>query len=123
MLTSQNGAFVKAKSAKSAIARLQGTWNITALEVDGQPMAAGGQLVVKGDHFTSLGMGATYQGKLLVDASAKPATIDMVFTKGPEKGNTDRGIFEFTGANSWRLCLQMTGQDRPKNSRPRRAAA
>jgi uncharacterized protein (TIGR03067 family) len=95
-------------------ARLQGTWHITALEVDGEAMAAGGQIEVKGDRFTSLGMGVVYEGKLLVDASQKPKTIDMVFTKGPEKGNTNRGIFEFTGDDRWRLCLQMTGQDRPK---------
>jgi len=99
---------------KPDTAKLQGTWNISALEVDGQPMAAGGQIVVKGDRFTSLGVGFTYEGKLLVDASKKPATLDMVFTKGPEKGNTNRGIFEFTGKDSWRLCLQMTGKDRPK---------
>jgi uncharacterized protein (TIGR03067 family) len=102
------------KSAKSDTAKLQGTWNVTALEVDGQPVAAGGQIVVKGDRFTSLGVGFTYEGKLLIDAMKKPGTIDMLFTKGPEKGNTNRGIFEFTGKNSWRLCLQMTGKDRPK---------
>ena len=99
---------------KSDTASLQGTWNITALEVDGQSMDAAGQVVVKGDRFTSLGMGPAYEGKLVVDPSKKPTTIDMVFTKGPEKGNTNRGIFEFTGKDSWRLCLQTSGPDRPK---------
>jgi len=57
-------------------------------------------------------MGATYEGKLTVDAGSKPCAIDMKFTKGPEKGNTNRGIFELEG-DRWRLCLQMTGKERP----------
>jgi uncharacterized protein (TIGR03067 family) len=105
---------MKMKMKKGDTSRLQGTWHITALEVDGQPATASGQIEVKGDRFTGLGMGAVYEGKLLVDATLKPATIDMVFTKGPEKGNTNRGIFEFTGDDRWRLCLQMSGKDRPK---------
>jgi uncharacterized protein (TIGR03067 family) len=105
---------VKTKSPNPVLVKLQGEWNVTALEVDGQSMPASGQVVVKDDRFVSLGMGADYEGQLVVDASQKPAAIDMVFTKGPEKGNINRGIFEFTGTDGWRLCLQMTGGDRPK---------
>jgi uncharacterized protein (TIGR03067 family) len=97
-----------------SISTLQGTWNVVMLEVEGRTMPfAGAQIVVKGDRFTSLGMGATYAGKLVVDDSQTPCAIDMRFTAGPEKGNINRGIFEFQG-DKWRLCLQMTGKDRPK---------
>ena len=37
----------------------------------------------------------------------------MVFSSGPEKGNTNFGIFEVEG-DTWRLCLDMTGTSRPK---------
>ena len=99
---------------QSSLNKLQGTWNVVALEVEGRPTpSAGAQIVVEVDRFTSLGMGATYEGKLAVDASKTPCTIDMKFTAGPEKGNTNRGIFEFQDGK-WRLCLQMTGKGRPK---------
>jgi len=94
---------------------LQGTWNITALEVDGgsMPTPPEARMVIKKDRFESLGMGAIYQGKLVLDTTQKPWALDLKFTAGPEKGNTNRGIFEFKG-ESWQLCLQMTGGERPK---------
>ena len=102
------------KSARSSVLdRLQGIWYVAELEIEGNPVPPGeAQIVVKGDRFTSVGMGAVYQGKIIVDESQEPAAIDMKFTKGTEKGNTNRGIFEFQG-DSWRLCLQTTGKDCP----------
>ena len=98
---------------KPELEKLQGVWNIVFLEIDGQRLPfGGGRIVVKGDLFTSSGMGATYQGKLTVDTGTEPWAIDMKFTKGPEKGNINRGIFELQG-DLWRLCLQMTGHARP----------
>lgn len=93
--------------------QLQGTWNIISLEVDGDSLPAGdGRIVILKDSFESLGMGPVYKGKLSLDTAQKPWAIDMKFTAGPEQGNVNRGIFEFKG-DSWRLCLQMTGGDRP----------
>ena len=92
---------------------LQGAWNVVTLEVNGQKMPAGAaQVVVKGSRFTTTGMGATYRGTLRVDTKVTPHTLDMVFTAGPEKGNTNRGIFEIDG-DTWKLCLNMTGGARP----------
>src|SRR5215469_15645901 len=81
------------------LARLQGTWNIVAVEMDGQKMPPGAdaRIIVDGDRFTSEGMGATYRGKLTVDAAQKPKTFDLKFTAGPEKGNTNLGIYELKG--------------------------
>lgn len=75
-------------------------------------MPPGGQIMVKGNRFTALSMGPTYRGTIVIGGTASPWTIDLKFTAGPEKGNTNRGIFEFAG-DTWRLCLNMTGQDRP----------
>lgn len=91
---------------------LQGSWNVQTLEVDGQSMPAGGQIVVKGGRFTSTGMGAVYEGTLELDATASPRQIDMMFDAGPEKGNTNLGIYEFTGG-TWTLCLATRGSVRP----------
>ncbi|HUK54942.1 MAG TPA: TIGR03067 domain-containing protein [Candidatus Binatia bacterium] len=96
--------------------KLQGEWAVAFLEVDGLTPAwnvfAGAKIVIEGDHFTSLGMGAPYEGILEVDASAVPKAFRMKFTAGPEKGNTNHGIYELDG-DRWRICLSMTGGAAP----------
>jgi uncharacterized protein (TIGR03067 family) len=95
---------------------LQGTWSVASLEVEGQKMTAGmldgAQIVIRGSRFTSTGMGAVYKGTLKIDAAAKPARLDMKFSAGPEKGNTNLGIYKIDG-NTWKLCLAMRGDIRP----------
>jgi uncharacterized protein (TIGR03067 family) len=94
---------------------LQGTWNVVALEIDGAPMGAipaGACIQVKGSKFETSGMGAEYEGDMVVDDSTKPKRFDLVFTTGPEKGNTSLGIYEVDG-DSWRICLTTRGGKRP----------
>src|SRR5438067_1527262 len=95
---------------------LQGSWRIATMEVDGREMPAqmlaGSSIVVKGSRFTSTGMDAVYEGELVLDPSAMPRRLDMRFDAGPEKGNTNLGIYELNGDN-WRLCLAMRGSVRP----------
>src|SRR5258705_1875149 len=96
------------------IGKLQGAWNIVALEMDGRSMGTLGasRIVVQGDRFTTLSMGATYEGVVELDEASTPKTLDMTFTAGPEKGNTSLGIYELDG-DTWRICLTVTGTRRP----------
>jgi uncharacterized protein (TIGR03067 family) len=99
---------------KSDLERLQGTWTVAELEVDGQPAGAAGDahIVIEGSRFTTTGMGAEYGGAFELDSSATPARIDMKFDTGPEKGNINFGIYQLRG-DSWKLCLATRGTDRP----------
>jgi len=100
----------------SAIQGLQGTWEIVALELEGKAVPesgfAGSRIVVKGNTFTTISMGATYGGTLSIDAAKNPKTLDMSFKAGPEKGNTSLAIFELD-RDTWKLCLTVTGKTRP----------
>ena len=95
---------------------LQGVWSIRSLDTEGQSMPAdmltGARITVKGDRFTSTGMGAEYAGKIDLDPLQSPRQIDMKFDEGPEAGNTNRGIYELDG-DTWRLCLATSGAVRP----------
>ncbi|HTS62977.1 MAG TPA: TIGR03067 domain-containing protein [Candidatus Acidoferrales bacterium] len=94
---------------------LQGTWAVTALEIDGMPMnpvPPGARITVEGTRFTTAGMGAEYSGNLALDGSTEPRRFDLAFTSGPEKGNTALGIYELEGG-SWKMCLTTRGGDRP----------
>jgi uncharacterized protein (TIGR03067 family) len=102
---------------KGDLERLQGSWAVTALEVDGQFTPAGmlaeARIVIRGRRFTSSGMGAVYRGTVALDDSHTPAHIDMTFTAGPEKGNTNLGIYRFSG-ETLTLCLATRGSLRPE---------
>ena len=91
---------------------LQGSWSVVTLEVEGQrmpsEMLSAARIVVKGDRFQSLGMGATYEGTLKLDATITPKELDLTFAAGPEKGNTSLGIYELAG-DDWRICLTTRG--------------
>jgi uncharacterized protein (TIGR03067 family) len=95
---------------------LQGSWSVTAMEADGQKMPAemlaGGRVLVQGDRFTSTGMGVVYEGRLELDESREPRQFDMKFDAGPEKGNTNLGIYELDG-DIWTICLATRGSVRP----------
>jgi uncharacterized protein (TIGR03067 family) len=97
---------------------LQGSWTVTALEVDGQEMPAAmlanARIAIEGDRFTSTGMEAVYRGKIELDASTRPRRIDMKFDAGPEKGNTNPGIYELDG-DTWRICIATRGGVRPSS--------
>jgi uncharacterized protein (TIGR03067 family) len=96
--------------------KLQGVWNVVFLEVNGLTPAwnvfAGAQIVVKGDQFKSIAMGAEHGGKIELDAEGAPKTFRFKFTEGPEKGNTNNGIYELDG-DRWRICLAFTGGPAP----------
>jgi uncharacterized protein (TIGR03067 family) len=102
---------------KEEIDKLQGTWAIVSLEVEGMKMKEtvfkGSKIILNGTAFTTLSMGATYKGTFTVDPTATPKTIDMNFTEGPEAGNKSLGIYELDG-DTWKLCLSVGAKERPK---------
>lgn len=107
---------MKPRQAKSDLDLLQGAWRVASLEVDGENMPADmlaiASIEVKGSRFRSLGMGEEYEGTMALDSSARPKALDLAFRSGPEKGNTNRGIYEIADGG-WKLCLATRGDARP----------
>lgn len=101
----------------SDLDQLQGTWHVMSIEMDGTrvPSSAIGesQIVVAGNQFTSLAMGATYEGTLELQEKARPKSLDLLFTAGPERGNRNPGIYKLEGTR-WTICLATRGTNRPK---------
>ena len=99
--------------AKSDLEKLQGTWQMVAFEMDGQSIPPGSaSIVIEGNKFISLSMGAQYEGTMVVDPTAAPKTFDVKFHKGPEKGKTSLGIYELHG-KTWKICIGLAGVKRP----------
>ena len=95
---------------------LQGTWAVTELQMEGQTISGGmlanARVEITGNRFSSLGMGTVYEGTVTLDDSAIPHQLNMKFDAGPEKGNTNLGIYELKG-DSWKICLSTRGEVRP----------
>jgi len=98
------------------VENLQGSWRVTALEIDGRAVSAdtlgNAGIVIDGGRFISKGMGNEYEGTFEVDAKSRPRKLTMKFDTGPEKGNTNLAIYEVKG-DTWRLCVATQGKVRP----------
>jgi uncharacterized protein (TIGR03067 family) len=101
---------------EAEIKKLQGTWAMVSLEMEGAPMpggaVAGAKIVIDGTTFSTRGMGAPHKGTMSIDAAKSPKTLDIAFTEGPERGNTSLAIYEVDG-DTWKLCIGLTGRTRP----------
>ncbi len=97
--------------------RLQGTWRVTALETDGNEMAAAAfedaTITVRGSEFSSRGMGDDYSGTIELIADKKLKAFDLVFTAGPPAGTRNRGIYALE-SDTWTICLATRGDARPR---------
>lgn len=104
------------KDAKAELGKLTGTWKGVSVVRDGKPIpkAEAYRLVVTGETYTLTGEGTEeIEGTHKVDPAKKPKEIDAVRTKGPNKGETLKGIYELT-EDSFVVCFAAPGKDRPK---------
>ena len=97
--------------------RMEGTWDVRSLEVDGNAMPASmltsARVLIDGDRFRMESPEANYDGIFIIDVDAAPQHIDIEFVEGPEAGNTAHGIFEIDG-DRFTLCLGLVGSARPE---------
>jgi uncharacterized protein (TIGR03067 family) len=95
---------------------IQGTWAVAELQMEGQTISGGmlanARVEIAGNRFSSLGMGTVYEGTVALNDSTNPHQLNMKFDAGPEKGNTNLGIYELKG-DTWKICLSTRGEVRP----------
>lgn len=98
--------------------RIQGTWQIAALTINGDKAKdedAKKITVVNGDDGTwsihSEGKEIS-KGTSTFDPTKKPKTIDFTPTDGGGKGDQFLGIYQL-GKNARKLCFAPAGKDRP----------
>src|SRR4051794_21196697 len=72
--------------------RLQGSWVMVSLEIDGETspdeQVTSGRLVVEGNRYTPTFAGKAYPETFTLDPDRTPKAIDFTFTDGPRKGET-----------------------------------
>jgi uncharacterized protein (TIGR03067 family) len=104
------------KAIDKELKRFEGTWRFVSIEVDGEKIPPKffekDTLTLKGKHFVSVVTGNTTHGVFKVNPIYKPMTIDLTFSDGPGKDQTQKGIYELEG-DTQRICVAKGNEERP----------
>ncbi|MCI0684765.1 MAG: TIGR03067 domain-containing protein [Gemmataceae bacterium] len=109
----------KTLALKQELVRLQGGWQLEALEENGTKTDAAdlkGRTVFFGrDTFLFRHDVAGMQiGMLKLDPSKSPKTVNATIMRGPQKGDVLLGIYTLEG-DALKLCFHTPGENRPKD--------
>ena len=107
-----------AKVDEHELKKLQGTWVLVGGEMDGKPIPpeslpkskitiSGTAIVTETPHQSNQSIKATLQR---MDATKSPPEMDWIRSSGPGAGKAMHAIYAFTGADSYRICFDPSGQ-------------
>jgi uncharacterized protein (TIGR03067 family) len=103
---------------EGALKKLQGKWQVTALEHGGKKSElkdiASLTLEVAKSRFTSRDGGDVKEDAeaTLLDAGAKPAAIDLKITAGSDRDKVVKGVWKLNG-DELTMCVAEPGRERP----------
>ena len=110
------------EKAKKDLERMQGTWTMHALEVDGKTVPDAKLqntfLTVKGDEYRTKVKDMEPPGlRLKLDPSKDPKTVDMIQKQGDGSEKVIKGIYTFEN-DTLKICRGLT----PEQERPNQFA-
>lgn len=101
---------------KKELEKLAGKWQPSAMQMGDSKFSAEQMknitLIIDGDKYHTIVSGQSDKGTLKVDPKAKPKTMDIIGTEGPNKGKTFPAIYELE-ADTLRICYALEGTKRP----------
>src|SRR5262249_29151489 len=102
-----SGDDAKDKAIRADLEKLQGTYTMLPLEVDGKSVPEeklkSSALTIKGDKYIVKVKEQTYETQMILDPNQKPKTIDMKFLDGANKDKTALGIYKI-GDDTFTMC-------------------
>ena len=113
------GDDAKDKAVKADLEKIQGTYKMASLEVDGKAVSEDklktSTLTIKGDKYIIKVKDQTFETQMVLDPEKKPKTIDMKFLDGVNKDKTALGIYKFDD-DSFTMCRGLNpDQTRPQD--------
>ena len=113
-----NAATASRDAVRGDVARLQGTWSIVSVKIDGQPlnmdMLKAAKLSIRGASYSFRLDQTVWELTFQVDESKTPKAIDLYVVKGPEQGKTYHGIYKLDD-EVYTICRTIEpGKDRPR---------
>ena len=103
-------------AGKEDAKKMDGTWKPVAAELAGKPfpddaLKAMKLVVSEGKYAVTVGE-QTDEGTVKLDPAKKPRAMDVVGTKGPNKGKTILAVYELKD-DTLRVCYDLSGKARP----------
>jgi len=97
--------------------QLQGTWTVVSMEMDGKFLSEERRkktkVTIDGEKFTFDTGVDTHEGLYKLDPSKDPKTLDIVITRGDEKGKTYLAIYKFENGRMIQ-GMRLDNKERPK---------
>jgi uncharacterized protein (TIGR03067 family) len=109
----------KKDDAKAEAKKVQGTWTIVSVEVNGEKMAdedkknVGIKMTLKGDKYAIEGGERNHTGTFKVLTDTKPKGMDCMPDAGDLKGKTIQAIYELKG-DKMKVCYDISCKTRPE---------
>jgi uncharacterized protein (TIGR03067 family) len=111
-------AFPRAGTPTRDIEKMQGTWVILSVEMNGQKMGrkelqdAPGELTLNGNHYLLKFGEIVNAGTFKLDSEKLPRTVNVIPGDGPNRGRLFPGIYTIEG-DFMKTCFNVGGGDRP----------
>ena len=114
--------FLGADGSKEAaiqkdLENFQGTWTVESMELDGKPLPETDRkkirLTIQGEDFVFDNGSGGEPGLYKIDPTRDPKTLDIVITKGNDKGKIYLVIYKFEGGKMIQ-CMELSNKSRPK---------
>ena len=100
---------------RKELAKFEGTWQPVYVEKDGKELKVDikdDRLVMTGNTFVFTRPKSKMEGKLSIDATKKPCTIDEETTAGDNKGTKTVGIYQIDEKRLM-VCYRVAPAERP----------
>jgi uncharacterized protein (TIGR03067 family) len=98
-------------------AKLQGTWSIVSVEINGLPLDAeklkDARLSIQGNRYSFRLEDTRLEFTFKVDASKSPKAIDLMVVEGSLKGKVFPGIYKLENGGYTICRATVPGKDRP----------
>ena len=98
------------------IKKLQGQWQITAMERDGNEVPSDSLkdvvVDIQGTGYKLMNVDNEHGGTFSVDGSKEPKQMDIKQETGPGGARVLKGIYELNG-DRFRVCYAQEGEERP----------
>jgi len=110
------GADSAPDAVKKDLANFQGVWTVESMELNGKPLSEERRkkikLTIKGENFTFDTGGDSHEGLYKIDPTKDPKELNIVITRGGEKGKVYLVIYKFEDGKMIQ-CMRQDNKSRP----------
>ena len=107
----------KETAVKKDLQKLQGTWTVVSMEMDGKLMSADARQKIKltlhGENYVFKNGGGGNAGLYKLDPTKDPKELDIVVAGGAENGKVYLVIYKIEG-NTMTQCMELSNKNRPR---------